>query len=87
MLKIKDNVDLKELEKYQLKASYHLLNNESPEVEVWCLTRQYSNGGGQIMFQTKDDSENKLVYYGQYNLDILFDLIKAGLVEKVDDSQ
>ena len=79
MLKIKDNVDLKELEKYGF------------EYEEWekCYVGGYSNRELHLRvnpetreikmyepFRDNEDSEN--------NIELLYDLIKDGLVEKVE---
>lgn len=75
MLKIKDNVDLKELEKYgfdieQLKDKYD----------------QIYGFESNLLFY-KDDKNIILPYNNQdHALDTLYYLIKDGLVEKVDDS-
>lgn len=64
MLKIKDNIDLKELEKFgfELKTDdFKKLVTEG--LTIWVIDREI---------------------WGT-NLDLLFDLIQAGLVEKVGD--
>ena len=81
MLKIKDNVDLKKLEKFGFKyrkgngclreSYYHTIKDEEdlyPHEDCFVLI------------------ENKKIVFGiwQYNIDIVFDLIQAGLVEKVE---
>lgn len=75
MLKIKDNVDLKELEKFGLKFSktynnYRLFEKES--IVVDCKSREIG---------LEDNSFYNIVT--DRPLNILFDLIQAGLVEKV----
>ena len=84
MLKIKDNVDLKELEKYEFE---YFING--------CGTYGYSykTTRGFITIVEKDKEynnkyndermikENDIVK----NIDLLYDLIKDGLVEKVND--
>lgn len=92
MLKIKDNVDLKELEKFgfekDLKGNY-TLNIDDKEtnerlfgidtmcdfifLNVWKYSREL-----QVNFQDIQD-------YFSMNMDVIFDLIDAGLVEKVGD--
>lgn len=81
MLKIKDNVDLKELEKY---GFIHL--DEMPETYTYHIPSKFG--------QLKDLHINKYGYmafeiYGHYAgfdiPEIIYDLIKDGLVEKVDD--
>ena len=61
MLKIKDNVDLRTLKKYNFNRKYiHIMSDR----EIW--------------FELKDD---KYIRKEQY--ETLYDLIQAGLVEKV----
>lgn len=81
MLKIKDSVDLKELEK---NGFIHL--DEMPETYTYHIPSKFG--------QLKDLHINKYGYmafeiYGHYAgfdiPEIIYDLIKAGLVEKVDD--
>lgn len=70
MLKIKDNVDLKELEKFgfiKAKNTYYYKNVFSVIVLMVFDNRKISN--------PTDDNGNV----------ILYDLIKADLVEKVED--
>ena len=83
MLKIKDNVDLKELENFGFKyivekyKSYIYINKF---IEI------------DIFLDLENECENKVLFMltSQYNrnyanLDILYDLIQAGLVEKVKE--
>ena len=81
MLKIKDNVDLKELEKFGFKYS---------EVIDGTYTYHIPSSYGQ----KKDLHINKYGYmsmelytnvYGMNIPNIIYDLIKADLVEKVDE--
>ena len=75
MLKIKDNIDLKELEKFGFifyhyvdKHDYYVFpDSKDTELSVFIETRQ--------------------IYAESYlnNLDKLYDLIQAGLVEKVSN--
>ena len=85
MLKIKDNVDLKELEKY----GFEVFNNNMArkiyydtydssihlEDDTWFVI-EYRN----IWFIENDSNER---YFGNPQFDDLYDLIKADLVEKV----
>lgn len=79
MLKIKDNVDLKELEKFLFFRKKYLFNNrcyyiykgEYYNIEISCDDRI-------IVFVCYDDDD-------LYDPDTLYDLIQAGLVEKVSD--
>lgn len=92
MLKIKDNVNLKELEKYGFD-SYILKNVGSKYHNV----REYlyfdkTIGWYLIIFESDrliqiqiDELNYKDVPYSNLFVEKLYDLIKDGLVEKVDD--
>lgn len=84
MLKIKDNVNLKELEKFGFEkvspSWYSLILRDNTEESIYigvslfarprCIQFAYgSKGFGGISSYT-------------YDLDVIFDLIKAGLIEK-----
>lgn len=71
MLKIKDDVDLKELEKFGLVESHNYFTKFN-EYDVDVLTI------------SKDDKLIEL-FSDDTAVEILFDLIQAGLVEKVGD--
>ena len=78
MLKIKDNVNLKELEKYGLTKNDHF----------YLFTRyEYKPNSGTCLYV--DEYRNIRIfptYYDKVNskiMDKLYDLIKADLVEKV----
>ena len=84
MLKIKDDVDLKELEKFGM---FH-----NPSSEVWLDDKDY-----QLLRIYENDRTIELetiqTSFGNYELSeklnskalsILYDLIQAGLVEKVE---
>lgn len=90
MLLIKDSVDLKELEKFGLRP-----HEKYPEIYVYktdnhCLEIK---AGEPIWFGLYTNDTNEIVdFNGMYFsmipneiADILFDLIQAGLVEKVDE--
>lgn len=80
MLKIKDNIDLKELEKFGFKAKY---NVDTGEIEKMIFT--YYPDGIDIVKVFACDREihcGLLVVDEKYEK--LYDLIKADLVEKVD---
>lgn len=68
MLKIKDNIDLKELEKFGFQQGLEGCYN-------YIVKTDYITGGVYI-------DENREVYCDNWALDILFDLIKADMVEK-----
>ena len=83
MLKIKDDVDLKELEKFGFYKSGGVYQ-KNLEVDMdgiiqWvdiCIYIQESNR--VIRFSAHEAKETT-------KIDVLYDLIQAGLVEKVDD--
>ena len=80
MLKIKDNVDLKELEKYGFKID-HGYDWQNAIIYTYKTEDYY----------IRIDSEDYILIYHQfgdggielYVPDIIYDLIKEGLVEKV----
>ena len=79
MLKIKDNVDLKELEKFGFKP-YNLAGKTHYEIE-------YKNGNN-----IKVSSYTRFIHFNIYSVNncienVIYDLIQAGLVEKVDDKK
>ena len=82
MLKIKDNVDLKELEKYGfIKGTFgyiKVLNEEDYSIEV-SIEKEF----GEAIIYIKND------YYDcdyKCNVpEVIYDLIKDGLVEKVEE--
>ena len=87
MLKIKDNVDLKELEKFGFKY------NEAT-YENWNLRLQDTFSNSVEIRITNDRIIYPVADLSCYNLgntyelkmhDIMYDLIQAGLVEKVED--
>ena len=71
MLKIKDNVSLKQLEKYGFKKKYYynatVLESEDKKQD--------------ILFSL----ETKKMLFCNFGYDVLYDLIKDGLVEKVEE--
>ena len=81
MLKIKDNVDLKELEKFGFK--------KFPLIYV----KEIAKNSTDIFFTRKiyvDEQNRKIsISEGIFNIDIelnpIYDLIKADLVEKVEE--
>lgn len=73
-LKIKDNVDLKELEKFELEKECHSFNGESKELYTY---------GEMIIFI--DTREIHFFRLRRETVIKLFDLIQAGLVEKVEE--
>ena len=74
MLKIRDDIDLKELEKYGFEYNEYTKNYENNKCDMWIQTQR-----------TLDIS----TYLEMLDLDmyqeLLYDLIKDDLVEKVED--
>ena len=81
MLKIKDNVDLKELEKFGFNDEgfwYRIEIFEDTDIVAIGINKETRLI--QIAYSTRGSSCGYT-----YSLDRLFDLISAGLVEKVAD--
>ena len=77
MLKVKDNVDLKELEKFGFKYEEEYMGENEED-----LTKFYYKDGFYVFVDDKKFDDDG---YGIRDVDIMYDLIKADLVEKVDD--
>lgn len=96
MLKIKDNVDLKELEKYGLKPKY---DEDTGEIKGFISERNVRRCKFILPFKRKRIGfiknyynnfviSDEFIFYNDYfsryfDEDLLYDLIKDGLVEKV----
>ena len=77
MLKIKDNVDLKELEKFGFR-SYYIVGKKHYEI-------MYNNGNN-----IKVDSDTRFIHLNFNSVcnkipNVIYDLIKADLVEKMEE--
>ena len=100
MLKIKDNVDLKELKKFGIKPIYSC-NNLTGETYIRCLVSERYVGrfgvlklfpkkkGLHILKKTISNNNVDLSLFRfedntYVDIDLLYDLIKADLVEKVE---
>ena len=80
MLKIKDNVDLKELEKFGFKQNNHFDLFTRYEYKPDSSTCLYIDEARILsVFPTYYDKLSSKI------MDKLYDLIQAGLVEKVED--
>jgi len=93
MLKIKDNVDLKELEKFGFEKYImnDKLQNYKAIIDVYSQTIPHINTQllVNVALPTLKPREIHIFdYFGNHhdisNLDIIYDLIKADLVEKSD---
>ena len=71
MLKIKDNVDLKELEKFGFKKIYYYK----------ACVLESEDGKQDIIF----DYKTRKLLFCNWGYDTLYDLIKADMVEKVEE--
>lgn len=80
MLKIRDNVDLKELEKY----GFYDNNWGSYIKNVEVREGRYSKNVNISVRKETKEIEMYVPFWSKY-LDCLYDLIKDGLVIKVDD--
>ncbi len=91
MLKIKDNIDLKELEKFGFKPKY---DEDTGKVIAYQKTNKETEYEGLIVNIEKIKSQIRIFkrektgwvinkYNSYFDEDILYDLIQAGLVEKV----
>ena len=85
MLKIKDNVDLKQLEKYDFRLN-GALNYEIRKgtVTYVCRNNIYKNNCEELYLFKEVNLEDETPFIRNEDLDLLYDLIKAGLVEKVE---
>lgn len=92
MLKIKDDVDLSILEKfgfkyekkkYYIETSRELMDSES-RTAVFPVSKRFA-----IYINTTDRkiivTKNIVCWKDQSKVEVLFDLIQSGLVEKVED--
>lgn len=77
MLKIKDNVDLKELEKFGLK--YHATKENQRDHYSDITHNEIYTSSLHICIWCKD---KRIMAYDNEGIELLFDLINAGLVEK-----
>ena len=97
MLKIKDDVDLKELEKFRFKPKY---NENTGEICAYQKKCEKDVGGLLITitettslirifrtFRMKNVEWRINQYNNYFDIDTLYELIQAGLVEKVEDKQ
>ena len=81
MLKIKDNIDLKELEKY----GFDLRASSIDGIGSFDWTDRFVDDNFGLLIADGLDIWDKERTISGDNLDLLFDLIKDGLVEKVEE--
>ncbi len=82
MLKIKDNVNLKELEKYEFKPINYINQR----------THKYATIRSDKEINVITIGEDRVIHYNQMSVqneldDVVYDLIKADLVEKVESDK
>ena len=82
LLKIKDNVDLKEIEKFGFKYVSFKIYVYKPKVDI-DLNEIWVDGDTKKIDII--DCASDVGHIVDENLDKLFDLIQAGLVEKVSE--
>ena len=88
MLKIKNNVDLKELENYGLEPDVDniKINGDLIIYSKYCYKNLFIYiDENRIIYAEQCDYIKGQVLGGNENFDTLYDLIKADLVEKVED--
>ena len=88
MLKIKDNVDLKELEKYGFVKKIERISVLG-NVTCYCITQNVHrsntlHSNERVMMRINEFNRRIVTSCSETVNDILFDLIQAGLVEKVE---
>lgn len=84
MLKIKDNVDLKELEKFGFKKQF---NRDTGKIEEYvCGTNRVSIEKRILEYSKRYDGECYEYFLFDYFIENIFiNLIQAGLVVKVEE--
>lgn len=86
MLKIRDNVDLKELEKFGFKLIKDcLIPNGLKADKIDCYVKPDKNGNFHSCCTFIKCNYSREITLPIYDVDNLYDLIQAGLVEKVED--
>ena len=103
MLKIKDNVNLEELEKFGLKPRYVMANEQTGKTSIegyhslkyqprfgYCTFRRKKGNAilnivNRTIFNRVDRKTFVFEDDNYVDVDLLYDLIKANLVEKVED--
>ncbi len=93
MLKIKDNIDLKELEKFGFEKTENnkkeiysfILEEDGVDMECSILVNDIDNTDRALrfMYYNSCDFEEEFVDYDCLIPNVLYDLIQAGIVEKI----
>lgn len=86
MLKIKDNIDLKELEKFGFKRKISTINENGMCPTIY---EEFNIPRGTIIYEYNEIIIYKRILYDCDQIctysSIIYDLIKADLVEKVEE--
>lgn len=83
MLRIKEGIDLKELEKFgfvELDDKYFYKNERKHNVGLAVYKDTYKTLGGR---EVKGDKALKFITMDTQSLDAVYDLIKADMVERI----
>ena len=79
MLKVKGNIDLKELEKFGFSISFQKTDYYVNAVNGWVCVDLKTR---ELFVSAEGETKEEMV--NVYNIGIIYDLIKADLVEKVE---
>lgn len=86
MLKIKDNVDLKELEKFGFELIENCYDYDGTKsIAKDCYIKSNQRGNFNCRCMSIEIGFIKEIKEPIYDLNTLFDLIQAGLVEKIEE--
>ena len=85
MLKIKYNVDLKELEKYGFESRNYLFGNKIYQTPISLREDNSNKPCLRVRSYTREIETYGKGKINDPNVYLLYDLIKDGLVEKVED--
>ena len=91
MLKLKDGVNLEELEKFGFKPKYDEDTGKIIAYVKWIKEKEYEGLNIKLektkskirIFRRSDTDWRINAYHDWFDIDTLYDLIKANLVEKV----
>ena len=85
MLKIREGVDLKELEKFGFRAKY---DEDSGKIKSYAYKHERIDVKKRLIPFYRDYNEYSEIdreYYSSEMVEVLYDLIQANLVEKVSE--
>lgn len=86
MLKIKDSVDLKELEKFGFEGTNYLYGATIYDTPISLMEDNADKPCLRIRSYTREIETYDNINLDNADINLLYDLIKADLVEKVGDS-